>query len=86
MLAVLAVVASLLVAAAAALVLGLTVVFGSSGFGGDAIDRSTEAVRQAVLLGAVLAPLLLVGVRGPWRWLVVVAQVIVVVAVFRLAR
>ena len=80
----LAVLASLAVAAAALFVLGVSVAFGSSGFGGPSVDPSREAVAQGLLVAGALAPAAAVLLRGPRLWLVVAAQVALLVAGVRL--
>lgn len=66
--------ASLAVALLAFLVFGLTVTFGSGGFGGSSVDRSREVQAQVLLAASALGASALVLVRGWWIWLVVVVQ------------
>jgi hypothetical protein len=75
-LAVLGAVASVALALAASFVLGLTVVFGSGGFGGPSVDRSREATAQALLLASALGPSALVVVRDRRLWVVVGLQLV----------
>lgn len=83
-LAVLGAVASVALALVAFFLLGLTIAFGSGGFGGSSVDRSQEATAQALLLASALGPSAMVVVRDRRLWAVVALQLVLLLIAWKI--